>query len=166
MIPTLAVVSTAPFFLRPSSTTPRCGNTQSPKQALRESTGADHHGQGLSEAHSVIWYEECAHAGLTPYARALGMCSPLVQYEHLAHKNKSIPTSPHHRWVTYLVPVVLRAGLWVRPVEPSHQANRRGGWRITGQKYGQALRKFHNGEYFLPALTPALEGRGHLVHAH
>ena len=31
-----------------------------------------HHGQGLSEAHSVIWYEECAHAGLAPYANFQG----------------------------------------------------------------------------------------------
>ena len=31
-----------------------------------------HHGQGLSEAHSVIWYEECARAGIAPYANFQG----------------------------------------------------------------------------------------------
>ena len=31
-----------------------------------------HHGQGLTEAHSVIWYEECARAGIAPYANFQG----------------------------------------------------------------------------------------------
>ena len=128
MIPALAVVSTAPFFLRPSSTTPRCGNTQSPKQALRESTGADHITAKDSLRHTrSSGTKNVPTLGLLPMPIFKGMCSPLVQYEHLAHKNKSIPTSPTSSMGHLSGASCFRAGLWVRPVEPSHQSRTRRG---------------------------------------
>ena len=33
---------------------------------------ADHHGRGLSADHSVVWYTECARAGVAPYANFQG----------------------------------------------------------------------------------------------
>ena len=161
MMPALAVVSTAPFFLRPSSTTPRCGNTQSPKQALRESTGAHHIMAKDSLRHiRSSGTKNVPTLGLLPMPTFKGMCSPLVQYEHLAHKNKSIPTSPtssmgHVSGASCFPNRAL--GQTCRVFAPKPNPTGTAGASPV-RKYGQAPRKFHNGEYFLPALTPALEG--------
>ena len=121
-------MSTAPFFLRPSSTTPRCGNTQSPKQALRESTGADHITAKDSRGtlgHLVRRMCPRWACSLCQFSRVCAhrWCSTSIWHT----RTSRYPPPPHHRWVTYLVPVVLRTGLWVRPVEPSHQSRTRRG---------------------------------------
>ena len=95
-----------------------------------------HHGQGLSEAHSVIWYEECAHAALAPYANFQG-------YVLTAGALRAFGTQ--EQVDTHLPHIIDGSNIWCQlfsePGSGSDLSSLRtkaepdgDGWRITGQK--------------------------------
>ena len=97
---------------------------------------ASHHGQGLSEAHSVIWYEECAHAGLAPYANFQGFVLTAGAVRAFGTQEQVDTHLPH-----IIDGSIIWCQLFSEPGSGSDLSSLRtkaepdgDGWRITGQK--------------------------------
>jgi len=95
-----------------------------------------HHGQGLSEAHSVIWYEECAHAGLAPYANFQGFVLTAGAVRAFGTQEQVDTHLPH-----IIDGSIIWCQLFSEPGSGSDLSSLRtkaepdgDGWRITGQK--------------------------------
>jgi len=95
-----------------------------------------HHGQGLSEAHSVIWYEECAHAGFAPYANFQGYVLTAGAVRAFGTQEQVDTHLPH-----IIDGSLIWCQLFSEPGSGSDLSSLRtkaepdgDGWRITGQK--------------------------------
>ena len=96
----------------------------------------EHHGQGLSEAHSVVWYEECARAGVAPYANFQGFVLTAGALRAFGTRDQVDEHLPH---------IIDGSSIWCQlfsePESGSDLSSLRtiaepdgDGWRITGQK--------------------------------
>jgi len=95
-----------------------------------------HHGQGLSEAHSVVWYEECARSGIAPYANFQGFVLTAGALRAFGTQDQVDEHLPH---------IINGSRIWCQlfsePESGSDLSSLRtiaepdgDGWRISGQK--------------------------------
>ncbi len=120
----------------------------------------DHHGQGLSEAHSVVWYEECARAGIAPYANFQGFVLTAGALRAYGTRDQVNEHLPH---------IIDGSNIWCQlfsePESGSDLSSLRtvaesdgDGWRITGQKIWTSTAQVSQWGILLARTDPSTRG--------